>query len=117
MRPSRTPFFGGPLGWWSAAAATPHGDGLTGRGRGPQRGQVLARGVLVLAEGLVQGVLGGGEVLLELGDPSLQGVDLVLELEDPADPFEPDARGGQVGHLAEQLDVAPRVPPAAATGP
>src|SRR3954447_5600424 len=116
MRPSRDSFLWRPAGLVSAAAATPHGDGLTGRGRGPQRGQVLARGVLGLAEGLVQGVLGGGEVLLELGDPPLQGVDLVLELEDPADPFEADPRGGQLGDLAEQFDVPPRVPPAAATG-
>src|SRR3954447_9463119 len=91
----------------SAAPAAPDRHRLSGRGRGAHGGQVLAGGVVV--EGLAQGVVRGGEVLLELVHPALQGVDLQLELQDATYAFEPDAGRGELGDLAEQLDVAPGV--------
>ena len=88
------------------AAAAPHGDGLA-RGVVARTAGRFLRGRLGWAERLPQRVVGGGQVVLELGDPALQGVDLVLEVEDPAYALEADAGRGQLGDLAEQLDVAP----------
>src|SRR3954452_19413509 len=64
----------------------------------------------------LQGVEGGLESALAIGDAgaaltvaAAQGCGLVLELEDAAYALESDAGGGQLGDLAEQLDVAQRV--------
>src|SRR6478672_3485637 len=101
-------------GWCrSAAAAPPDRDRLAVRGGGAHRGEVPGGAAV---ERLAQGVVGGRQLLLELRDPALERVDVVLELEDPADALEADAGRGQLRDLPEQLDVAPGVAPAAAAG-
>ena len=96
-----------------AAAAPPDRDGLAARCGGAHRGKVLGGGAV---QGLAQGVLRRGQLLLELHDPALERVDVVLELEDPADALEADAGRGQLRDLPEQLDVAPGVASPAAAG-
>ena len=64
-----------------------------------------------------EGIFRRRELVLEVPDPGGEHGDVVLELEDPADPFQADAGRGQVGDLAQQLDVAPRVAAPTATGP
>src|SRR3954470_11923555 len=56
-----------------------------------------------------ESVLRGRQLVLQLPQPELQGGDVGLQLEDPAHALETDPRGGQLGDLAQQLDVAPRV--------
>ena len=60
--------------------------------------------------------MGGGELGLKLGDLLLQGLNLVLQLDDALDSLEAKALGGEARDLAQQLDVAQRVAAPAATG-
>ncbi len=62
-------------------------------------------------------VAGGGHLGRELLVASPESRHLVLQLEDPAYPLDPDATRRERGDLAEQLDVAVAVAATAAAGP
>ncbi len=79
-----------------------------------EHGKVL--GSPALAEGLLERELGRRQLVLQLGDAHLERGHLVLEVEDPFDPLEAYAGGGELGDFAQHLDVAPGVPAAAASG-
>ena len=67
-------------------------------------------------DGLAQRLAGGVELGEQLLVARREGGDAVLEVEDPAYALDADAGRGEVGDLAQQVDVARRVAAAATAG-
>jgi hypothetical protein len=80
----------------------------------PQGHEVAAVGLAHRRGRVVSGGQGVGQLLGQLVQPGAQGVHLVLQVDDPLDPGQVHAvLLGQPLNLAQQHDVAHRVPPAA----
>src|SRR3954451_20611442 len=94
--------------------SAPYHDGLPRTARSDRR--QVARAALVRGD-RGESVLRRRQLVLELPQPELQRGDVVLQLEDPPHPLEADPGRGELSDLAQQLDVAPRVPATAAPGP
>src|SRR4051812_26355000 len=107
---------GSESGGGGSAPAAPDDDRLAGV-RSAQHGQLVGRAVGALgraAQRLPERLAGRAELGEELLVALCEGGEAVLQVEDPAYALDADPRGGELGDLAEPVDVAGGVAAAAA---